>query len=221
METPSRQLHKWLWGWAGCLSRGLSAETGRAAAGGTARGKGRRGRGGRVPRPRAGAPSSGSLASRVNEGSREARERGGRGDSHGWQVLGTHLHGHELAQESDAELLHGGAHLLGHLLVEAPQQLRAHHDRDLQAQAGQDACALQRRGGCAHHQGRARAVGQREEVIAAKREGVSRRDGATRGRNEQARRGQTACAARVHCGGRCPAQRLEVTLVGHRPRFCK
>lgn len=186
---PSRRLHKWVRSWGGCLNRGLSTETGRAAGAGTVRGKGRRGRGRPGAETRVGAPSSGSLASRANEGNRKARERGGRGDSEGWQVLGTHLHGHELAQESDAELLHGGSHLLGHLLVEAPQELRAHHDRDLQAQAGQEACALQRHGGCAHHQGRARAVGQREEVIAAKREGVSGRDGTMRGRNEQALKG--------------------------------
>ena len=84
---------------------------------------------------------------------------------------GTHLHRHELAQEAHAELLHGGAHLLGHLLVEAPQEHRAHHDCDLQAQAGQEARTLQRHVGRTHHQGCARAVGQREQVVAAERRG--------------------------------------------------
>ena len=110
----------------------------------------------------------------------------------------THLHGHELAQEAHAELLHGGAHLLGHLLVEAPQEHRAHHDRDLQAQAGQEARTLQRHVGRAHHQGRARAVGQREQVVAAERRG-SMWDGAgtrARGRWGSGSRGLQVCPPR-------------------------
>lgn len=51
VEMPSRRLHKWVRSWGGCLNRGLSTETGRAAGAGTVRGKGRRGRGGRAPRP--------------------------------------------------------------------------------------------------------------------------------------------------------------------------
>lgn len=64
-------------------------------------------------------------------------------------------------------LLHVLAGTVGHVLVEAPQQDGAYHDRHIQAQAGKETPALERHVGCPDHQGLAGAVGEREQVIAA------------------------------------------------------
>lgn len=55
----------------------------------------------------------------------------------------THLYGDVFAEELYSVLLHVLSSTVGHVLVEAPQQDGADHDSDIQAQAGQEAPALQ------------------------------------------------------------------------------
>ena len=66
-------------------------------------------------------------------------------------------------------LLHVLPGAVGHVLVEAPQQDGAHHDRDVQPQPRQEARALQRHVGRPDQQGLPRAVGQGEQVVAGGR----------------------------------------------------
>lgn len=87
----------------------------------------------------------------------------------------SHLHGDVFAEELDSVLLHVVPSAVGHVLVEAPQQDGAHHDGDIQTQAGQEAPTLQGHVGRPDHQGLPRAVGQREEVIAGGRKADLRR----------------------------------------------
>jgi len=78
----------------------------------------------------------------------------------------THIDGNIFAEELDPVVLHVLAGAVGHILVEASQQDGAHHDGDVQAQAHQEAGALQGHVGGPDHQGLPRAVGQREQVVA-------------------------------------------------------
>lgn len=81
----------------------------------------------------------------------------------------THLRWHKFADEFDTVRLHVRSGAVGHVLVEAPQQDGAHHDGDVQAQAGQEAATLQSHVGRSDHQRLPRAVGQREQVVTGER----------------------------------------------------
>lgn len=79
----------------------------------------------------------------------------------------THLDRDVLPEELDTMLFHVLTGAVGHVLVEAPQKDGAYHDCHIQAQARQKTPALQCHVGRPDHQGLARAVGQREQVVAA------------------------------------------------------
>lgn len=88
----------------------------------------------------------------------------------------------QLAGLAGLQALHGGRHVaadelhvvarqaiadqLGHLLIEAAQQDRAHHHCHIKAEAGQEAGAFQGDVGGADDQRFTGAVRQREEVVA-------------------------------------------------------
>lgn len=77
----------------------------------------------------------------------------------------TNLHGNKFADELDAMLLHVVSGPVGHVLVKSSQQNGAHHDGDVQPEAGQEAAALQGHVGSPDDQSLPGTVGQREEVI--------------------------------------------------------
>jgi len=83
-----------------------------------------------------------------------------------------HLGRYGPTDELHAVLGHVQADALGHVLVEAAQQNRAHHDGDVEAHPLHEAAALQRDVRRAHHQRLAGRVGQREQVVT---ESVNRR----------------------------------------------
>lgn len=83
----------------------------------------------------------------------------------------THLYGDMFTDELDSVLLHVVSSTVGHVLVKPPQQDGAHHDGDIQPQAGQETTALQSHVGRPHNQGLPRAVRQREKVVTGKQSG--------------------------------------------------
>lgn len=114
-----------------------------------------------------GAPASSSSICQTEEGVQPSLHVLNTLHSHSCPVPSpSHLHGDVFAEERHSMLLHVAPSTVGHVLVEAPQQDGAHHDGDIEPQAGQEPPTLQGHVRGPDHQGLPRAVGQREEVVA-------------------------------------------------------